>query len=115
MLEKSGKDKTFIKNWRPISLINFDTKLFSKTYAERFKSVMPSLVHPNQVAYVKNRFIGEGFWTKEETMHFTKAQNIEAYALAIDFEKAFDSVDWNYLWEALEAYNIPKSLINMVK
>ena len=48
-------------------------------------------------------------------MHFTKAQNIEAYALAIDFEKAFDSVDWNYLWEALEAYNIPKSFINMVK
>ena len=72
LLEKAGKDKTFIKNWRPISLINFDTKLFSKTYAERLKIVMPSLVHPNQVAYVKNRFIGEGIRTIEETMHFTK-------------------------------------------
>ena len=54
LLEKSGNDKTFIKNWRPISLINFDTKLFSKTYAEGLKIIMPSLVHPNQVAYVKN-------------------------------------------------------------
>ena len=35
--------------------------------------------------------------------------------MAIDFEKAFDSIDWNYLWEALEAYNIPKSFINMMK
>ena len=48
-------------------------------------------------------------------MHYTKTHNIEAYALAIDFEKAFDSVDWDYLWEALESYNIPKSFINMIK
>ena len=115
LLEKAGKDKTFIKNWRPISLINFDTKLFSKTYAERLKIVMPSLVHPNQVAYVKNRFIGEGIRTIEETMHYTKNLKIEAYAVAIDFEKAFDSIDWDYLWEALAAYNIPKSFIDMMK
>jgi hypothetical protein len=37
LLEKAGKDKTFIKNWRPISLINFDTILLSKLYAERLK------------------------------------------------------------------------------
>ena len=46
LLEKTGKDKTLIKNWRPISLINFDTKLLSKTYAERLKNVMLTLVHP---------------------------------------------------------------------
>ena len=80
LLEKTGKDKTFIKNWRPISLINFDTKLLSKTYAERLKEVMPTLVHPNQVAYVKNRFIGEGIRTIDETMHYTKNRKIDAYA-----------------------------------
>ena len=41
---------------------------------------MPSLVHPNQVAYVKKRFIGEGIRTIEETMHYTKNQKIKAYA-----------------------------------
>jgi hypothetical protein len=87
----------------------------SKTYADRLKEVMPSLVHPNQVAYVKNRFIGEGIRTIDQTMHYTKIHEIEAYALAIDFEKAFDSVDWEYLWEALESYNIPKSFVNMIK
>jgi len=115
LIEKTGKDKTLIKNWRPISLINFDTKLLSKTYAERLKNVMPTLVHPNQVAYVKNRFIGEGLRTIDETMQYTKRKNIEAYAIAVDFEKAFDSIDWNYLWEALESFNIPKSFIDMIK
>ena len=115
LLEKTGKDKTLIKNWRPISLINFDTKLLSKTYAERLKNVMPTLVHPNQVAYVKDRFIGEGIRTIDESMHYTRRKNIEAYAIAVDFEKAFDSIDWNYLWEALESFNIPKSFIDMIK
>ena len=115
LLEKVGKDKTYIKNWRPISLINFDTKLLSKTYAERLKEVMPSLVHPNQVAYIKNRFIGEGIRTIDEILHFTKKNNLEAYAIAIDFEKAFDSVDWNYMWEALDAFNIPKRFIDVIK
>ena len=72
LLEKSGKDKTYVKNWRPISLINFDTKLISKVLAERLKEVMPDLVHPNQVAYVKGRFIGEGVRVIEESMHFCK-------------------------------------------
>ncbi len=115
LLEKAGKDKTLIKNWRPISLINFDTKLLSKTYAERLKQVMPSLVHPNQVAYVKDRFIGEGLRTIDEAMDYTKRKKIEAYAIAVDFEKAFDSIDWNYLWEALASYNIPSSFIDMMK
>ena len=34
LLEKKGKDKKFMKNWRPISLINVDTKTASKTLAE---------------------------------------------------------------------------------
>ena len=77
MLEKSGKDKTFIKNWRPISLINFDTKLFSKTYAERFKSVMPSLVHPNQVAYVKTDLLVKVFGQKRKLCILQKLKTLK--------------------------------------
>ena len=76
---------------------------------------MPDLVHPNQVAYVKGRFIGEGIRVIEESMNYTKQNNINAYAIAIDFEKAFDSVSWEYLWEALNAFNIPKEFIDAIK
>ena len=38
LVEKKGKDKRYFKNWRPISLINFNTKIFSKSLALRIKS-----------------------------------------------------------------------------
>ena len=42
--EKKGRDKNLIKNWRPISLLNIDTKLISKGLADRLKNVLPSLI-----------------------------------------------------------------------
>ena len=76
---------------------------------------MPKLVHANQVAYVKDRFIGEGIRVIDETMEFAQKKQLEAYAVAIDFEKAFDSVDWNFIWKTLAAYNIPTGFIDAIK
>ena len=59
MLEKKDKDKRFIKNWRPISLLNRDMKIISKILSTRMKNVLLFLISSNQMAYVKNRFISE--------------------------------------------------------
>ena len=60
LIGKKDRDKRFIKNWRPISLLNVDAKSISKALAERVKNIIPSLVSNNQIAYVNNRFISEG-------------------------------------------------------
>ena len=59
LIEKKDRDKRFIKNWRPISLLNVDMKLISKVLASRLKSVISTIVNENHVAYVINRFISE--------------------------------------------------------
>ena len=59
LIEKKHRDKRFIKNWRPISLLNADMKLILKVLASHLKSVISSIVNENQVAYVNNRFISE--------------------------------------------------------
>ena len=59
LIEKKGKDRSLLENWRPISLVNVDTKIMTKAIASRIKSVQPDIIHPNQTGYVKDRFIGE--------------------------------------------------------
>ena len=57
LIEKKGKDKRMIRNWRPISLINVDAKIASKTLAKRLEKVLPGIIHSNQNAFVKGRSI----------------------------------------------------------
>ena len=60
LTEKKGRDKRYIQNWPPISLLKVDAKLISKALAERLKNVLPEIMSPNQNAYVKNRCIIKG-------------------------------------------------------
>ena len=50
LIEKKGKDRRQISNWRPISPINVDTKIGSKAVARRLQDVIPDIVHYNQNA-----------------------------------------------------------------
>ena len=59
LFEKRDKDKSFIKNWRPISLLNIDYKTISRALTSSVKKVLPNLILPQQTTYVENRFIGE--------------------------------------------------------
>ena len=52
LLEKKGKDRLDIANWRPITLLNIDYKLLTKTLGQRLKLVLPSLIHKDQNGFV---------------------------------------------------------------
>ena len=69
LLDK-GKDRTLLKNWRPISLLNTDYKIASKAIAQRLKLHIPSLIHHNQVGYVKGRCITENIRTLADLICF---------------------------------------------
>ena len=53
LIEKKGKDRSLLENWRPISLVNVDTKIMTKAIAWRIKTVLPDIIHQNQTGYVK--------------------------------------------------------------
>jgi len=59
LIEKKGKDCSYLENWHPISLVIVDTKIMSKVIASRIRSVLPNIIHHNQTGYVEERFIGE--------------------------------------------------------
>ena len=57
--EMKDKDKRFIKNWRPVSLLNIDYKIISKVFSSRFKKVFPLPISSQQTVYVANICISE--------------------------------------------------------
>ena len=97
LIEKRGRDKRSIKNWRPISLLNVDAKIISKVLAHRVKKIISSLISSDQTAYVPGRYIGESVRLTSNLIDFTDTHSIPGYLLTIDIEKAFDSVDHTFL------------------
>ena len=92
LLEKKDIDRRFIKNWRPISLINVDVKIASRAIARRLESILPELIHPNQNGFIKGRSILDAVCTIDDILEFAKVTEYCGILLAIDFEKAFDSL-----------------------
>jgi len=115
LLEKEGKDKMYLKNWRPISLINVDAKLFSKLLAIRLKKIVNKLIKDEQVAYVNDRFIGDGIRLIYDMIELTSNNNMEGFLAAIDFEKAFDSIGWDYMYFTLRSFGFSEQFISYIK
>ena len=101
LIEKKDRDKRFIKNWRPISLLNVDMKLMSKVLASRLKSVISTIVNENQVTCVNNRFISESSRLISDVFEITNSLNIEGLLMTVDIEKAFHSINNSFLMYVL--------------
>jgi len=86
LIEKKGKDRCLIENWRPISLLNVDAKILSKVIATRIKKVLPDIIHHNQSGYVSDRYIGETVRSIFDIMDFTDKENIPGLLIFIDFQ-----------------------------
>ena len=72
--------------------------------------VLPKIIHSSQTGYVKGGYIGESIRTITDIMSFTKVQNIPGLAVFLDFQKAFDFIEWNYLQKCLETFNFGPQL-----
>ena len=115
LIEKREEDKRSIKNWRPISLLNVDIKIASKVLAVRLKKVISKLIAYDQTAYVQGRYIGESIRVIQDLIDFADLEDQEGLIFSSDLEKAFDSVDHNFLFFVLRKFGFGPSFIQWVK
>jgi hypothetical protein len=115
LIPKKDKDRLFLKNWRPISLLTTDYKLLTKLLATKLSKVLPSIISPDQTAYLKGRYIGENIRTVADIIEYCKSRNMTSVLLLIDFEKAFDTVKWEFLYRILNKFNFGKRFLTWVK
>jgi len=105
LIPKKDKDRNLLKNWRPLSLLTTDYKIITKILALHITKVLPSIINEDQSAYIKGRYIGENIRTIADIIEYCKRKNLTGILLLVDFEKAFDTVRWNFLDETLKKFN----------
>ena len=115
LIAKKDRDKRFAKNWRPISLLNVDTKILSKSLAEKLKHVLPELISSNQTAYVKNRCISESGRLISDVIEMCDILDIPGYLVTMDIEKAFDSLNHDFLLSVLKKFGFGENFIHWIK
>ena len=115
LIPKKNKDKTILENLRPISLLNVDYKILTKVIAKRIEKVLPTLINPDQTGYVKGRYIGENVRLIYDLLDYTDKLNKKGIAIFLDFKKAFDSIEWNYLLDTLRLFNFGPDIQNWIK
>ena len=115
LIAKNDRDKRYIKNWHPISLLNVDYKIMSKALATRLKETLPDLISCQQTAYVKNRFIGEGGRLISDILEISNVFNLRGYIVTVDIEKAFDSLSHSFLLACLKKFGFGHDFIRWVK
>jgi len=88
--------------------------LIQKVIAERMKSLLPKLIHYNQSGYTPGRNINENKRSILDVMDHTKAKKLPGILLFIDFEKAFDSLEWTLLERCLNQFGFGPDFIRLV-
>ena len=114
LIPKGEKDKTFLKNWRPLTLLNSIYKILSGCIANRIKPCLETIIHGDQKGFVSNRYIGEAVRSTYDVIQWAKDNNKTGVILLIDFEKAYDSLSFSYINKCLKFLDFGKDLIKWV-
>ena len=96
------------------SLKSINEKIITKIMAERLKHVLPSIIHSDQKGFVKGRNISEANRLLQDIVSYTDKNYIESAIIFLDYEKAFDRVEWKWTLQCLRKFNFGDKFINWV-
>jgi Reverse transcriptase (RNA-dependent DNA polymerase) len=113
---KGKNERADLKNWRPVSLVDTDYKLLSLFIVSRLTPVMEHLVTPGQTSSVPGRTTFDNIHAVRLLHHLTTLnEDIDCAFVFVDSEKAFDRVEWKYMWDTLESMNFPPEFVHLIQ
>ena len=95
------KEVKQVHQYRPICMLNVSFKIFTKVLANRLVAVADKVVRQSQTAFMTGRNILEGVVILHETIHELHRKKMSGVVLKLDFEKAYDKVNWVFVQQAL--------------
>lgn len=113
-LPKPGKEPNTPPNFRPISLLNTNIKIYAKLIAKRLANFIPSLIQRDQMGFVKGRQTSDATRRIINIIHHIEHRKTPSLLLSIDTEKAFDRVHWKYMSMTLSKFGFCGHIMNAV-
>ena len=112
LIYKKG-DKDDIRNYRPIALINTDARIISGAINSRLLEQIHLVVHPDQTAFIPNRWIGSNIAQLQSLVDEEKTH--PGIIAQVDFEKAYDNVSHDFIEPCLRKMGFGTRFINTIK
>ncbi len=110
LILKKGKDPLLCSSYRPISLLNVDRKNLSQVLALHLQLCCPQLsLWTKRVSCLTDSPL-----TTPDTIHSQSSKTPEI-VVSLDAEKAFDRVEWSYLYEVMDKFGLDSDFILWVK
>lgn len=107
---------THMSQFRPISCCNAIYKCIGKMIASRMSSVMPSLISLNQTTFLPGRSLGDNVALAQSLCRdYHLAVGPSRITCKLDIRKAFDSLNWSFIFNVLSAMNFPTKFINLIR
>ena len=104
-----------LKNWRPISLLSIIYKIASGAVANRIKKVLDKIISKTQTGFISGRFIGDSTRLVYDIMEYTENHEVDGLLMLIDFEKAFDSISWRFMYDTLEYFGFHHDILSWIR
>ena len=114
LIPKEGKNKFLIQNWRPISVSPCDLKIITKALSIKIGKHLDEIISETQMGYIPGRDINFNNRLIRTALSYCKSNNLDYIITSLDAQKAYDSVDHEYISKTLKAYGFPAEFINIV-
>ncbi|PPR04574.1 hypothetical protein CVT24_012027 [Panaeolus cyanescens] len=108
-------DKTDIANYRPITVLNTDYKIFTRALTTKLGNVVQNIIHTDQAGFMKKRNIADHTDLVHMLTYLCETVNEKGAIICLDQEKAYDKIRHDYLWLILEKFQFPESFIKTIK
>ena len=105
LIPKAGKYTRYVKNLRPITLLNTDYKIIEKAIANKMIPALEHIIIQDQRGFMKNRRISINIRKMLDIMHQVQQEDLQAVILSLDFVKCFDKCSFSILHGSLEFFN----------